>query len=102
VAPLVGLAVVDLAPDELQAALGDAVGFATLRLDRFLRLEFREEAGRQPAHPPTITVDEFELGDLATLVFGDGDIAALRECMEHALFVSGNVHLSLMPGRRVR
>ena len=47
--------------------------------------------GEQPA----FAVEEFEAGDLASLVFEQRDAATLSEGMQHPLFVSGNIHLNV-------
>ena len=63
-----------------------------MRFDRLLPLEFGEQTRCQASNRKAVAIDEFEGCDFAALVFDEGNIAALRECMEHTLFVSRNVH----------
>ena len=66
---------------------------AVVRGDGFLALQLLEQQQRQEGHAPAVAIVELETGDPAIGRLERLDQSALRKCMQHALFVSGNVHL---------
>src|SRR5690554_4498477 len=82
------LSVIHFTPHQFQAAPGDAVGLAARRLDRLLGLELAEQQQAALVHQPAVAVEKLDARDLPGLVPEQRDAAALRECMEHPLFVS--------------
>jgi hypothetical protein len=85
-------AIVELASHEFQSAPRDAVGLAVRRCDRAVTLQLPEKQHGKRWHLPAIAIVEFEGCYSPTSIFERQNMAALRECMEHPLFVSGNVH----------
>src|SRR5690606_4318208 len=86
------LPIVHLAAHQFQAAPGDAIGLAGLGLDRLFCLELVEDEWRETTHQPAVAAEELEIDDLAAFVLDGRNTAALREGVQHPLFVPGNIH----------